>query len=204
MEIKAKRYFHRISTGQRIAKLHKKVIRFVTLTTSDIAKQNDISRDTDVLIKRIRRKDSTFQYWKIITNEGNGVVHLLYTGKFITYKWLKYNWNQIHNSYIVDIKKCYNDLPIASYLINQYLSNQNCTYTRMSYSKKWMFPGAVKIWKNLILSVKNQYYYNPILNKYYKHKIEVPFSAILSRILAIWDKIIYNLTYRQTYLIDYG
>jgi len=201
---KVKRYFHRIATGQKIAQLHKRRIRFITLTTSDIGKKNDLSRDFDVLLKRIRRKDKTFQYWKIITDEGNGVIHLLYTGKYLTHSWLVYNWNSIHKSYIVDIRNCDNNKLIANYLVNQYLSNQNCNYTRMSYSKKWMFPNAIKIWKNLIKSVKSRYYYNPIQNKYYLHKIEISFKTILKQILLIWDDILYKTTYSQKTINDYG
>lgn len=203
-KLKAKRYFHRILSGQKLAAYQKKIIRFVTFTTSDTAKKNDISRDIDVLIKRIRRIDSNFQYWKINTNEGNGVIHLLYKGKYITHDWLVYNWNAIHNSYIVDIRKCDNDLNIAAYLVNQYLSNQNCTYTRMSYSKNWIFPGAVKVWRNICLSVKNRYYYNSIQMKYYKNKIEVSFNEILSQCVAIWNQVLYSMTFKQTLLTDYG
>lgn len=204
MEAKNKRYFHRIATGQKIARLHKRRIRFMTLTTSDEAKSLDISRDWDVLLKRIRRKDSSFQYCKVLTNEGNGVIHILYTGKYLSQKWISYNWNKIHASYVVDIRECSNDRSIASYVVNQYLSNQKCTYTRMSYSKRWMFPKAVFLWKNLVRCVKSRYHYNPIQEKYYKNKIEVPFSEILFRILSLWEDIIYNNIFIQQTFFDYG
>jgi len=204
MNTKKKRYFHRISSGQKLAKLKHKNVRFATLTTSDKGKNLVISRDVDVLIKRIRRKDKNFQYCKITTNEGNGVIHLLYTGKYISQRWLSWNWNDIHSSYIVDIRKVKDDKPVANYLINQYLSNQKCSYTRMSMSKKWMFPGAIQQWKNIVKGVKSQYFYNPIQNKYYKNKIEVPFKEILNQMINLWNNLLYHQVYKQTYLTDYG
>jgi hypothetical protein len=205
LDLKSKRYFQRISAGQYLAKLHKRPIRFVTLTSSDQAKQNDISRDVDVLIKRIRRKDKTFQYWKInVLKNDRFHIHLLYTGKYITKKWLSYNWRKIHNSYIVDIKHPDNNKSVASYLITQYLADQHATYTRMSYSKRWIFPKAVQIWKNIITSVKNCYYYNTIQRKYYKNRIEVKWKQIMEIILKIWHKVLYTKAYPQTSMDDYG
>ena len=74
----------------------------------------------------------------------------------------------------------------------------------MSYSKKWLFPGAVRIWQNLFKSIKNSYYYNPIQNKYYKKRIEVPFKQILTQTINIWNQILYKQTFTQTILEDYG
>jgi hypothetical protein len=202
--MKRKRYFHRISSGQKLAMFKKKTVRFITLTTSDKARTLDISRDVDVLIKRIRRRDPTFQYWKVHTNEGNGVIHLLYTGDFIPKRWLVANWNDVHSSYIVDIRKCYNEKSIAHYLMNQYLSNQACSYTRMSMSKHWIFPGAVKRWRNIWTGVKSRFFYNPIQDKYYKNKIEILFKDILKLAIEIWNCVLYNMSFKQTTLSDYG
>jgi hypothetical protein len=201
---KRKRYYHRISSGQKLALFRKKTVRFLTLTTSDRARCLDISRDVDVLIKRIRRRDPTFQYWKVLTNEGNGVIHLLYTGEYLPKKWLVANWNSIHSSYIVDIRKCYNDGNIARYLMNQYLSSQNCSYTRMSMSKHWLFPGAVGRWRDIWRGVKSRYYYNECQEKYYKDRIEIPFKDILKLAIDIWNKVLYYMSYKQCLLTDFG
>jgi len=204
MRTKQKRFFHRITSGQTLARFQNKPIRFITLTTSDKAKQLDLARDVDVLIKRIRRKQPKFQYCKVNTNEGNGVVHVLYKGKYISQPWLSYNWNKIHNSYIVDIRKCHNDKSIASYLINQYLSSQKCSYTRMSYSNKWIFKGAVKTWRNILTACKKRCFYNPVQEKWYYRKQEIPFKEILNNALTQWNLILYSLSYKQTQLSDYG
>jgi len=205
LEAKTKRYFQRISTGQLLAKLRKNRIRLITLTSSDNAKNNDISRDADVLIKRIRRKVKNFQYWKVnVLKNGRWHIHILYTGKYIPKYWLSQNWKNIHNSYIVDIRSPDNNRKIANYMVNQYLSDQDCEYTRMSYSQKWLYKGCITRWKNLVKSVKSRYYYNQVQNKYYKNRIEIPFKEIMQIILKLWAKILYLHTYPQTYLTDYG
>ena len=203
MKTKNRRFFHRISSGQTLAKYQRKPIRFFTLTTSDEAKYNDLSRDVSVLIKRIRRKQPNFQYWKVITDEGNGVAHVLYKGEYMTQKWLSYNWNKIHSSYIVDIRKCDNERSIASYLVNQYLSSQKCSYTRMSYSNKWIFKGAVKVWNDILTSVKNRCFYNPVQEKWYYKRKPIQFKEILSWALHRWNTILYYLSYKQKTLQDY-
>jgi len=191
-------------SGQRLARFQRKKIRFVTLTTSDSAKKNDLSRDIDVLMKRWRRKDPKMQYCKINTNEGNGVIHLLYKGKYISKKWLVYNWNKIHNSYIVDIQNCDNSKNIASYLVGHYLSNQKCSYVRMSYSKRWLFPGAIQRWKETLYAEKNKCYYNPVSEKWYYKKKEITFKQILTNAIEKWNQILYWESFKQTHLSDYG
>jgi hypothetical protein len=204
METKTKRYFHRIKSGQTLANYQRKPVRFFTLTTSDDGKHNDIARDVDVLIKRIRRKQPKFQYCKINTDEGNGVIHVLYKGEYITQKWLSYNWNKIHDSYIVDIRKCYNDRSIAPYLINQYLSSQKCSYTRMSYSAKWIFKGAVGTWKTILNASMKRCFYNPVKCKWYYKREEISFKQILTWALTLWNRVLYNHSYKQKTLTDYG
>jgi hypothetical protein len=164
----------------------------------------DLPRDVDVLIKRIRRKQPEFQYCKVNTDEGNGVIHVLYTGKYIPQRWLSYNWNKIHMSYIVDIQNCDNDKNIASYILNHYLSNQKCNYTRMSYSKKWLFPGAVTQWKRILTSQKSKCYYNPIQEQWYYKKKPISFRFILDNAIRLWNNLLYLQSYTQKTLTDYG
>ena len=74
----------------------------------------------------------------------------------------------------------------------------------MSWSSGWLFPGAIRLWKNIKTSTKKKYYYNEIHQKWYKNKIEVPFNEILSEMLMLWEKCLYHNTFKQTYLSDYG
>jgi len=156
------------------------------------------------LIKRIRRKHPKFQYWKINTNEGNGVIHILYKCGYIPKKWLVCNWNDIHQSYIVDIQNCDNDKNIASYLLNHYLSNQKCSYARMSYSKKWIFPGAIQQWKDILYSEKRKCFYNPIQEKYYYKRKEITFKEILNNAVEKWNNLLYQKSFKQLMITDYG
>jgi len=75
----------------------------------------------------------------------------------------------------------------------------------MSMSKKWLFPGAIKLWKNLCSGVKLKYFYNPIQNKYYKNRFEVLFKDIMLHIIKIWNNILYQKTFiQQQLIVDYG
>jgi hypothetical protein len=150
MTSKTKRSYQRISSGQYIAKLQNKKLRMATFTSKDYCTLEKFSRDLDTFIKRWRRRDATLQYWKInVFKNGRWHCHLVYKGKYVPKKWLVYNWNSIHNAYIVDICALDDRRNVASYVANQYLSNQEGEYTSMSYSQKWLFKGAIKLWKNI-------------------------------------------------------
>ena len=92
------------------------------------------------------------KYWKIRTNEGNGVLHIVFRGKYIYQKWLSSSWAEIHNSPIVDIRSLYETRKglsgICFYLIGNYLSKQS--FERMSWGYSWVFPGFVATWKRLV------------------------------------------------------
>ena len=176
----------------------------MNLSSSNSAKRLDISRDVDVLIKRIRRKYPQFQYWRMITDEGNGVIHLLYTGNYIPKSWIKSNWYSIHKSYIVDISEVRSNKKMANYLVGHYLANHNCSYTRMSMSKNWIFQGAVSKWKSICKHVKQRYYYNEIHSKYYQHKKEVPFKLILKTMTDIWNDVLYKHSFTQIDITSYS
>lgn len=211
LEGKERRYMHRFLSGLEKAKLQHKFVRFGTLTSSDNATDKDISRDFDVLVKRIRRKSSSFDYAKVIVKKnGRNHIHFIFTGAFIAQKWLSSAWGDLHNSSIVDIRQCRNINGLARYMVTQYMSVQDCDYTRMSYSENWIFAGAIKVWKNLVDSVKNGYYYNPVSMKYFKNRIEVPFSIIMKRILDLWYIILRrsiespHSCFVQLFIDDYG
>ena len=101
---KQKRCYHRIQSGLVKYNAQKLLIRFITLTSSPASTPHNISRDFQILTQRIRRKYSKFEYIKINTNEGHGVIHLLYNGSYIPQKWLSNQWSIIHKSPIVDVR----------------------------------------------------------------------------------------------------
>jgi len=93
-------------------------------------------------------KKFNFEYFKVETNEGNGVLHILYRGSYLPYNFLVDNWQDIHLSWDLNIKKIDIKNPSSSalYVVGQYVSNQNSSYVRSSQSWNWVFRGFKKIW----------------------------------------------------------
>jgi hypothetical protein len=150
---KQKRAFHRLMSGLTVGKSRREHLRFMTLTSSPESIGRNLNADFRALKMRIYRKfHFKMKYWKIRTNEGNGVLHIVYRGKFIPQRWLSDAWLDIHQSPIVDIRKLYETRKgltgIVFYLVGGYLSKQS--FERMSWGYSWVFPGFVATWKRLI------------------------------------------------------
>ena len=145
---KERRAYHRINSGFQIADFTGARLRFLTLTTAPSAVGHDLKRDCDILLKRVRRryKGAKIDFFKVRTNEGHGVLHLLCRGAFIPRAWLSKTWSEIHTgSWSVDIRdaKRYH----KAYIVNQYLCCQEASYTRYSRSLEWIPKGALAVWK---------------------------------------------------------
>jgi len=178
---KQKRSFQRITSGLKFAKFGNQIIRFLTLTSSNVF-ANSVSneygsnnKDFQVLRKRILRyspyrlykedyithnqmvrkygrnnlkKKFSFEYFKVETSEGNGVLHILYRGSYLPYNFIVDNWMDIHNSWDINIKKV--DLSdcksSACYVVSQYVGGQGSAYVRGSSSRKWVYSGYVSDW----------------------------------------------------------
>jgi hypothetical protein len=154
---KQRRAFQRLMSGLTVGKSRRERLRFATLTTSDEAKQLGFDKKLNghfrILKMRILRKyHFKMKYWKIRTNEGNGVLHIIFRGKHVPQKWLSEQWADIHMSPIVDIRSLYETLRglkgICFYLIGNYLSEQS--FERMSWDYSWVFPAFVGCWRRLI------------------------------------------------------
>jgi len=117
-------------------------------------------------------KSMKFEYWKVNTNEGNGVVHCLYRGSFIPTRWLSDVWRELHKSPIVKIKLVRDSVDdirrLSSYCVNQYLANQDCSYTHQSQSLDWIFRGSAEAWKCVVDRHKN---WNDCYIDKYKRKV---------------------------------
>ncbi len=96
-------------------------------------------------------KKFIFEYFKVETNEGNGVLHILYRGSYLPHSWISSVWAEIHNSPIVNIKLLdFDDTKItAHYIISQYVGSQKSSYVRSSQSWDWVFRGFKKKWYHL-------------------------------------------------------
>jgi len=132
-----------------------------------------LNRHFESLVKRIRRgyflseeerkrrkkigQKIRFEYCKVKTNEGKGVLHIVFRGEFILQTWLSKTWEELHGAKIVDIRQLQGDTRrIAAYLATQYLSLQNVSYTRMSYSFGWVCRGFVGRWRRLWETLNNK------------------------------------------------
>jgi len=128
-------------------------LRFMTLTTSVGGDLRRLSRDFQVLRKRIEHRfRKRLEYWKINTNEGNGVMHIVFKGLFIPQVWLSNAWRSIHGAMIVDIRALKNGSSknLANYLVGNYLCKQS--FERMSWSWAWVYRGFCSTWKRIYSS----------------------------------------------------
>jgi hypothetical protein len=140
-------------SGLTVGKSRSERLRFMTLTTSSEAKGRNLNADFRALKMRIFRKfHFKMKYWKIRTNEGNGVLHIVFRGKYIPQKWLSEQWADIHRSPVVDIRSLYETRKgltgIVFYLVGNYLTKQS--FERMSWGYSWVFPAFVSCWKRIV------------------------------------------------------
>lgn len=175
-EQKDRRAYHRILSGYKVANQYQRKLRFMTLTTSYEARKRNLKEDTNTLVKRIRRRSKTFEYFRVRTNEGNGVVHVLYRGSYIPRSWLKAQWEDIHQSWNVDIRAC--QRYHAKYVVNQYICEQE-GFTRYSMSGLWLPKGSLAVWHGFC-------------KWYYKDRV------------ALWDAFLHNwvVDQQQSRLVD--
>lgn len=129
----------------------------MTLTSSKETWSPLMNAHWQVLRKRMERKfGSKIQYWRLYTNEGNGVLHIVLTGTYVPQSWLSQNWNDIHQSPIVYIQALFRKRTpkrLASYLAGHYLAGHDYhVYTRQSSSWSWCFRGSVGVWKRVLES----------------------------------------------------
>lgn len=131
-----------------------------------------------------------FEYFKVVTNEGNGVIHALYKGEYLPYPYLVDNWQDIHNSWDINIKLIRNKKGdrkrSAHYVVSQYVSNQESTFQRSSQSWHWLFRGYRREWLSFLNDCHNKYYYNPVKRRFYENSEEVD-------IFAMWERYVITL-----------
>jgi hypothetical protein len=131
-----------------------------------------------------------FDYFRVRTNEGNGVLHILFKGDYIPYNYLVDIWNDVHNSWNIDIKEVKvnreSALKTSCYVVTQYLSNQDSSYQRSSKSWKWAIRDYYKRFYEYIIECKTRYYYNPVQSKFYKNNTEIDiFKIWVERLVSL-------------------
>ena len=169
---KRKRCFQRVMSGLEKGG----ELRLVTLTSSEEA-PNDIKHSFSKLVKRMRRRGLVRDYIRVIelTERGYFHIHMIYRGHYIAQRELSREWQDIHQSPIVDIRKV--DMrPNSKRRVGNYLAKymSKDAFSRYSWSWGWVYKGFVKIW-TLALQLWRKV--NASSPKY------VPFS----RHLAMWQ-----------------
>jgi len=169
-----KRNYFKILIGLKkwsyVAKRLNKHVGFLTLTSSIIATNglNDseridmLHRNFQLLRLRLKRDHglSIDEYFKVTTTEGNGVIHIVYTGDFIPHETIVEEWNEVHASQIVFIEEQKLDTDSqkqqSCYLMSQYLSSQNNCVSRFGITQNWVYPGFLKDWH--LIKCRNREY----------------------------------------------
>lgn len=148
------RTYHRVKSGLLLASSLGENVRFITVTSAP--GMSRLSEDFGVLVKRIRNRFGRFEYIKVKTNEGHGVIHVLYRGSYIPQKWLSDAWGFIHGSPVVDIRAVRPFKGMASYIVSQYVSCQKSSYQRSSSSWNWIYHGWLKNWNLIRCGVRDK------------------------------------------------
>lgn len=193
------RLFQRLVSGMYYHR--KKQFRFLTLTSGQHSP--DIRLSWQHLVGRIRRltgaallqdgyltgddmnkygslvDELKFEYFAVFTDEGLGVIHVIYAGDFIPFQWLQDTWIDIHTAYGVNIQKVrnfkksavkkgsyhryrgksgdkvYYPAGLAGYMLQQYLKGQSAIRW-LSHSRGWVYPGFVDDWRKVKRATKGQ------------------------------------------------
>ena len=181
---KQKRAYHRAKSGVKVSSILHLPLKHLVLTTSPQGSHRNISNDFQVLRKRVHRQFGfLLAYFMVHTNEGYGVLHVLYRSKkYLPQQWLSKQWNEIHLSPYVYIKEV-PDTDIARYVVTQYVAGQGSSYQRCSWSHSWVCKGFVKQW----------HHYLRWFNQY-KVQLKLTFIDLLTK----WDKWLMSQVIKQT------
>jgi hypothetical protein len=179
---KQKRAYHRILSGLKKQAILGKRIRFITLTTANYVDYLKLNAHFQTLRYRINRKFGKMEYFKVKTNEGNGVLHIVYAGNYIPQNWLSQNWAELHGgSCVVDIRALRgSNKQLARYLVSQYVAGQS--FIRNSWSWGWVCRKFAYFWERMKFRYEN----------YSKEKL---FSK--------WDEFLYNCCYKNLMLDNF-
>lgn len=157
------RIFHVIKSGFTRADHFHRHLRALHLTSYVNYDRSRLSRDFQVLRKRIEHEfDFSMEYVKVNTGEGNGVIHCVYfpvgldgssvgfNVGFIPQRWLSETWANITGGssvvWISDLHFRKGANRLVSYLVSQYFSGQSAL-ERVSYSHGWVFRGFRTLWR---------------------------------------------------------
>lgn len=129
------RTFGKILSFLQFAKAHNQECYFLTLTSSHASE--NLQRAWEVLIKRIRRRYGLFEYVRIRTSEGCGVLHVIFKSHRLDINWIRSSWKELNKAPQMKIIKVWAyTRRLAGYFCS-YLGKNDGRYSSSSLS---MFP----------------------------------------------------------------
>lgn len=206
MDQRRKQMYTKIRLGIQKSKMMYQRTSFLTLTTSDVVgsnlndkdKMDLISHSFHIFLTMLKKKYKTIETFTVITNEGNGVIHVLIRDlPFIFWKKLSRLWQYIHGSQIIYISMYRGSgKKISDYLISQYLSNQKALF-RYKSSNDWLCKNFVYYWK-IIRNCSRDYMSKPI--NFYGNKI---YPIDINRLINNFYKWFYHYLYHQKERLEF-
>lgn len=154
-----RRAYHRLMSCLAYWCEHGYQVRKVELTTAVGGRADLLSYHHQQLIQDVERKlgYGGLEFVKVITSEGNGVIHALWAWRggrtfFVPHAWLANRWEQLHGARIVWIEAVKSGQGhrkgVSRYLAGQYLAGQECI-ERVDYSWRRTFNlPLVKVWRS--------------------------------------------------------
>jgi hypothetical protein len=154
---KQRRAFHRGLSGLLKASAAHQRCSFLTLTSGVGFDVSRLPACFQVLRKRVEHRFGfLMQYLMVRTSEVNGVLHVLFAApSYVPKRWISWAWSDITEgvSRIIRIfevrlgskSRCKS---MARYM-TQYVAGQ-VLFERFSYSRNWIFKGAVGVWHGLV------------------------------------------------------
>jgi hypothetical protein len=150
--------FMRCICGVRKANLQRKRVIMLNLTTNsantvgltDDEMMQGIGKAWNDLHRLLTARFGDFEHYFLVTNEGNGVLHVVVIGlPFLYWKVLARWWNYLYGSFCWISRARGDSQGIAKYLMSQYLSSQDATKVYARMSNDWVCPRFMVYWRML-------------------------------------------------------
>lgn len=129
--------YHRFKTGMMYHYYEK--FRFLTLT--GVGK--NYRKWFNALRKWVRRNYGDFEYFCVRTDEGTGVLHIVFVGKYIPYDEISQYWENLTKNWSVSISLVKNE----KYQGFEMTRQQKCV--KYSQSKGWYPSELKKYWQRI-------------------------------------------------------
>ena len=193
--MKTSPYFKSI-TGLKKAYLLNQNSSHLILTTSPVTAYGlteqelfDLLQRNFLLLKRHLERYYNIpikSYFRVTTNEGYGVIHVVVVAGYIPQYIVSQEWNEIHGSQIVHIRSISHDRlshgRVSHYFTSQYLKDQKkATITRYGMSKNWVYPHFVRDWCEIKEQCKD---YSKPIGAVFGHAF---FKVDIEKAINLWN-----------------